>query len=100
MAYDANQPRDDHGRWTANTWTHPSTGQQRLYLNHPSLGQSKVWLEEQPKDSFGDTWVIRSRNIMKNRSELRNLENEVEAAITKMAGRRLKTWQEVKELFK
>ena len=58
MPYNPAQPRvpagvPAGGQWTEGTffhdagqWTHPGTGQKRIYLNNHDAGSAKVWIEE------------------------------------------------------
>lgn len=82
-------------------WTHPKTGEARVYVNVlPMQGSAKVWIERRAADSFGDELNVRVNSLVHNRSEAANLANEVEAALTEMAGRRIKTWADLIALVK
>ena len=78
---------------TFSTWTHPGTGQVRIYIG--GFGATKVWAEEQAADSFGDTIRIIARNDNRNRSELANIVNDAERAINQAAGRRVKLFADL-----
>jgi len=77
-------------------WTHPTTGQVRVYVNNlPMQGHAKIWIERQAPDTFGDELSIRVNSQIHNRSEAANLVNDVERALTAAAGRRVKTWADL-----
>ena len=78
---------------TFSTWTHPATGSVRIYIN--GFGSTKVWAEEQAADSFGETIRILAINSNRSRSELGNLVNDAERAITVAAGKRVKLFAEL-----
>lgn len=78
---------------TFSIWTHPSTGQVRVYLN--GFGSTKVWAEEQAADEFGDTIRIVARNDNRNRSELGNIVNDAERMINEAAGKRVKLFADL-----
>lgn len=78
---------------TFSTWTHPTTGAVRIYIN--GFGSTKVWVEQQPVDCFGSDFWIHVRNDNRNRSELGNISNDAEHAITAAAGRRLNLFADV-----
>lgn len=79
-----------------NTWTHPSTGQVRVYIsNLPGARGAKVWAEECRADSFGSTIEIRARHDNMGRSELGNLINDAEHAIDQLAGRRVRQFADL-----
>ncbi len=81
-------------------WTHPATGQVRVYVNNlPMQGHAKIWIEQQALDSFGDELSVRVNSQTHNRSEAANLVNDVERALTAAAGRRVKTWEDLLTLI-
>ena len=42
------------------TWTHPRTGEQRIYINNAMYQNgSKMWVEKTEANSFGDDWVVK-----------------------------------------
>ncbi len=68
MTYNPAQPRvpagvPEGGEWTKGTffhdasqWTHPGSGQKRIYLNNHDAGfGNKVWIEESG-DTYGTDW--------------------------------------------
>ena len=81
---------------TFSTWTHPATGQVRIYIT--GFGSTKVWAEEQAADSFGDTIRIVAVNTNRNRSELGNIVNDAERAINQAAGKRIKLFADLLSL--
>ncbi len=77
-------------------WTHPETGQTRVYVsNLAGQGSAKVWIEQQQADSFGDELNVRVTGQFLNRSEKDNLKNDVERVLTERAGRRVKAWADL-----
>ena len=82
-------------------WHHPKTGQARVYINNlPGQRSARVWVEQQPADSFGDELNVRVMSDAHTGGESRNLKNEVEAALTELAGRRVRTWADLIDLVK
>lgn len=84
---------------TFSIWTHPATGQQRVYINGV-FGNTKVWIEACDADSFGFEYTIKARNDNRNRSELENDINHAERLINEAAGAQIKTFEEVLKLAK
>lgn len=80
------------------TWTHPTTGQVRVYIS--GFGATKVWAEQCEKDQFGFDYTIRAVNQMRNRSELGNIINDAERAIFEAAQSRIKDFDSVVGLAK
>lgn len=78
---------------TFRTWTHPATGQVRVYIS--GFGATKVWAESCTVDAFGFDYTIRAINENRNHSELGNTINEAERAVFEAAGARVKTFAEV-----
>lgn len=78
---------------TFSTWTHPTTGQVRVYFNN--FGQTKVWAEQCAVDTFGCDFAIRAVNNNRNRSELGNICNDAERSIYEAAGKRVKLFADV-----
>lgn len=78
---------------TFNIWTHPTTGQIRVYIG--GFGSTKVWAEEQAADSFGDTIRIVAVNSNRSRSELGNIVNDAERAINVAAQKRVKLFADL-----
>ena len=71
MPYSPAQPRvpagvPEGGEWTRGTffhdaaqWTHPGTGQKRVYLNNHDAGYgAKVWIEEGKEVLSKDKWDV------------------------------------------
>lgn len=84
---------------TLSAWTHPTTGQVRVYIgNLPGARGAKVWAEECAADSFGSTIEIRARHDNMGRSELGNLINDAERAIDQLAGRRVRAFEDLAAL--
>lgn len=78
---------------TFSTWTHPATGQVRVYLN--GFGSSKVWVEQCAVDAFGSDFIIRAVNSNRNRSELGNICNDAERALNTAAAKRVNLFADV-----
>ena len=78
---------------TFSLWTHPATGAVRVYLN--DFGSTKVWIEQCPVDYFGSDFQIRAKNSNRGRSELGNIRNDAEDALTEAAGKRVTFFSEV-----
>lgn len=82
-------------------WKHPATGAIRIYVERlGGQGSTKVWIEKQDADSFGDEWIIRSYSNTMNKSEQGELKNQTEEAVTKLAGKRVKKWDELLKVLK
>ncbi|WP_368646855.1 hypothetical protein [Castellaniella ginsengisoli] len=84
-----------------NTWTHPSTGAQRVYISGLAAQYgAKVWVEQQPIDTFGSDFIIKARSESHARGEAGNLLNEAEQAINELAGKRVELFSDVLALAK
>jgi len=84
---------------TFNSWTHPSTGEVRIYISG-LVGQksSKVFVVPQPVDSFGFEFDIRAQipeGVYTNRADL---VNEAERAIFEACQSPVKTFSAVQSL--
>ena len=78
-------------------WTHPATGVVRVYVNGLA-GQdreTKIWFEQQAADAFGSEISLRASSRSRSRGEVGNLQNDAEAELTKLSGRRLKLWADL-----
>ena len=64
----------------ASAWTHPRTGETRIYINTlPGQGSAKVWVEALPRpDAFGLDYTIRVKGERLSRGEAGNLANDAE----------------------
>lgn len=83
---------------TFNIWTHPTTGQVRVYLG--GFGSTKVYAEEQAAEVFGNTIRLVAVNSNRNCSELGNIKNDAEQAINQAAGTRVKLFSALVALAK
>lgn len=81
---------------TFKTWTHPGTGQVRVYISALAMqGSAKVWVEQQPADSFGRELRVRIQSSTHTRGEAGNLQNDAEGAINAAAGARVRKWSDL-----
>lgn len=81
---------------TFSTWTHPSTGQVRVYVsNLPGQRGCKIWAEECALDAFKSDFVLRSSASNLNRSEQANLIDDAERALNQAAQARVNTFAAV-----
>ena len=73
---------------TLKTWTHPATGEVRIYLQGV-IGQrgAKVWIAQQAADAFGSDWFIQARADWA--ADLRGVKNEAAEQIESMYGRKV-----------
>lgn len=86
---------------TFTKWSHPSNGSERIYVNNlPGARSTKLWIEKQPKDSFGSDFSIKANAPNMTRSEVGNLKDDVEKELNKQAGHRVNTWDDVIKLVK
>ena len=86
---------------TLSTWTHPTTGATRIYINNlPAQRAAKLWIEEQPVDAFGSDFTIKIRSESHTRGEAGNLLNTAEQAINELAGKRVEMFSDVLALAK
>lgn len=78
-------------------WTHPKTGEVRIYVNNlPGQRSAKVWIAKQEADSFGDEWTVCVNSAAHSRGEAGNLENEAEQALKQaLQMDRVKLWTDV-----
>lgn len=83
---------------TLSTWTHPATGQVRIYLN--GFGSTKVWVEQTPVDQFKSDFAIKAVNSNKTGGERANILNDAERAINELAGKRVNLFADVLALVK
>lgn len=76
----------------ASAWTHPRTGETRIYINTlPGQGSAKVWVEALPRpDAFGLDYTIRVKGERLSRGEAGNLANDAERWLEQLAGGRVK----------
>lgn len=81
---------------TFSTWTHPATGQVRVYVSGLA-GQrgAKVWAEACATDTFGSDYKLMSSASNMNRSEQYNLVDDAERAMSAAAGKRIKLFADV-----
>jgi len=83
------------------TWTHPSTGAQRVYISGLAAQYgAKVWAEQQPTDAFGSDFIIKARSESHTRGESGNLLNAAEQALNELAGKRVEMFSDVLALAK
>jgi hypothetical protein len=84
---------------TFKSWTHPSTGEVRIYISGLAGQRSaKVFVVAQEADEFGFEYDIRTfipEGVYANRGDL---VNEAERSIFEAAGARVKTFAEVQSL--
>jgi hypothetical protein len=81
---------------TFSTWTHPATGQVRVYVSNLA-GQrgAKIWAEACAIDTFGSDYKLISTASNLNRSEQYNLVEDAERAMTVAASKRIKLFADV-----
>lgn len=77
-----------------NVWTHPSTGQSRIYMAGVGGRFTKIWIEEQAPDAWNCTLQFRARDEFKTRGEIGNLLNDAERALNELAGHRVEKFSE------
>ena len=79
------------------TWTHPKTGEDRIYVNGvANQGRAKVFLISCTADTFGYTYDIVVTNVSEALVSPSTLKNDVEAELTERNfGSRPKTWDGV-----
>ena len=84
---------------TFNTWTHPTTGQVRVYISNLSGQRScKIWAEQCAVDAFNSNFVLRSCASNFNRSEQANLVSEAYRALHVAAQKRVNMFSDVLNL--
>lgn len=81
---------------TFSTWTHPTTGQVRVYISGLA-GQrgAKIWAEACAVDAFKSDFVIRASASNLNRSEQGNLLDYAERALNVAAKKRVNLFADV-----
>lgn len=80
---------------TFSTWTHPATGEVRIYLNIGQRTGSKVFVTEKAVDQFGYAYDITVQIPSGVYDRRDDLVNRAEKAINEAAGARIKTFAEV-----
>ena len=84
---------------TFKSWTHPATGETRIYISGlPGQKSAKVFVVAQAADSFGFEFDIRTQvpeGVYANRAEL---VNDAERAIFEACQARVKTFSAVQAL--
>lgn len=81
---------------TFKTWTHPTTGQVRIYIAGLAGQRSaKVFVTARPADSFGFEYDIQAQIPEGVYARRADLINDAEQAIFEAAGARVKTFAEV-----
>jgi len=84
---------------TFSTWTHPATGQVRVYIsNLPGQRGAKIWAEQCAVDAFKSDFVLRSSASNLNRSEQANLIDDAERALNVAAQKRVNLFADVLDL--
>lgn len=84
---------------TFKSWTHPTTGEVRIYItNLPGQRSAKVFVIAQSADSFGFEYDIRTQIPEGVYASRADLVNEAERAIFEACKARVKTFTDVLSL--
>lgn len=84
-----------------NTWTHPTNGQVRVYINNlPGQRSAKLYAQQCEIDSFGCDWEFRVFSDTLNRGEIGQLKNDAEQFINALAGKSVNVFADLLALAK